>query len=339
MMIKKKLLYVICVFFGVTLLSSCNSDRIAEESTIMASASNTQVPPLTETQANSTTTATSHEDLSPIEETAANVNDFVFDEEKWYSSYELEQMPQSMPSELSQIKLNVSERSDLDILEKFPDLKELSLTVFSDISLRSLALLPNLEKIYIYGEHASWYSLSDADVLAELPFLQYIYIGNMDVSLDLSVFHSLEELKFLSVQGVRSAFFSSNSGFRSLEKLSVAETSCDLDHMPDFPQLKELSIIYCGINDEKNIEKINYYTGLEKLSLRGSVKEYAPEFINMENLSELDICFAADYTVDKILTHKNLKKLTIREGMFSDEELKILSDHLTECEINSYLTY
>lgn len=271
--------------------------------------------------------------------TDTNGNDFVFDEENWYDSDELEQMSQSKSSELLQVKLYVSEQSDLNVLEKFPDLKELSLTVFSDISLRYLTLSKKLEKIYIYGEHASWYSLSNVDVLAELPFLQHIYIGDMDVNLDLSVFKSLEQLKFLSVQGVRSVIFRSDSGFGALEKLSIAETSCDLNHMPDFPRLKELSIIYCNISDEKNIEKVNCYTSLERLSLRGSVKEYAPELINMENLSELDICFEADYTVDKILNHKNLKKLTIREGMFSDEDLKILSDHLTECEINSYLTY
>lgn len=271
--------------------------------------------------------------------TDTNGNDFVFDEENWHDSDELEQMSQSESSELLHVKLNVSDQSDLNVLEKFPNLKELRLTIFSDISLHSLALLPNLEKVYIYGEHASWYSLSNVDVLAELPFLQYIYIGDMDVSLDLSVFHSLEQLKFLSVQGVRSAFFSSDSGFGALEKLSIAETSCDLNHIPDFPQLKELSIIYCNISDEENIQKIDRFVGLEKLSLRGSVKENAPELIDMENLSELDICFEADYPVDKILNHKNLKKLTIREGMFSDEDLKILSDHLTECEINSYLTY
>lgn len=271
--------------------------------------------------------------------TDTTINDFVFDEENWYDSDELEQMSQSESSELLQVKLYVSEQSDLNVLEKFPDLKELSLTVYSDISLRSLALPQNLEKVYIYGDRGSWYSLSDVEAFAGLPCLQYIYIGNIDIDIDLSVFHSLEQLKFLSVQGVRSAFFSSDSGFGSLEKLSVAETSCDLNHMPDFPCLKELSIIYCNISDEENIEKINCFTGLEKLSLRGSVKEYAPEFINIENLSELDICFEADYTVDQILNHKNLKKLTIREGMFSDDDLKILSDHLTECEINSYLTY
>ncbi len=284
------------------------------------------------------TTQTDPVELS-LNTTDTNGNDFVFDEENWYDSDELEQMSQSKSSELLQIKLYVSDQSDLNVLEKFPNLKELSLTIFSDISLHSLVSLPNLEKVYIYGEHASWYSLSNVDVLAELPFLQHIYIGDMDVNLDLSVFKSLGQLKFLSVQGVRSVSFSSNSGFSSLDMLSIAETSCDLNNMPVFPHLKELSIIYCNISDEKNIEKVNCYTSLERLSLRGSVKEYAPEFINIENLSELDICFEADYTVDKILNHKNLKKLVIREGMFSDEDLKILSDHLTECEINSYLTY
>lgn len=284
------------------------------------------------------TTQTNPVELS-LNTTDTNVNDFVFDEEKWYDSDELEQMPQSESSELLQVKLNVWEQSDLNVLEKFPNLKELNLTVFSDIGLRSLALPQDLEKIYIYGEHASWYSLSDVEVLAELPFLQYIYIGNVDVDLDLSVFHSLAKLKFLSVQGVRSVIFRSDSGFGSLEKLSIAETSCDLDHMPDFPRLKELSIIYCNISDEESIEKIGCFFGLEKLSLRGSVKENAPDFKNIENLSELDICFEADYTVDKILNHKKLQKLVIREGMFSDKDLKILSDHLTECEINSYLTY
>lgn len=279
------------------------------------------------------------ETQDPPDTTDTNGNDFVFEEENWYDSDELEQMSQSESSEYLQVKLNVWEQSDLNVLEKFPDLKELSLTVFSDISLRSLALPQNLEKVYIYGDRASWYSLSNVDVLAELPFLQHIYIGDMDVNLDLSVFKSLGQLKFLSVQGVRSVSFSSNSGFSSLDMLSIAETSCDLHHMPDFPHLKELSIIYCNISDEKSIEKIDCFSGLEKLSLRGSVKENAPEFINLENLSELDICFEADYTVDKILNHKNLKKLVIREGMFSDEDLKSLSDHLTECEINSYLTY
>ena len=162
-------------------------------------------------------------------------------------------MSQSKSSELLKIKLYVSDQSDLNVLEKFPNIKELSLTVFSDISVLSLASLPNLEKVYIYGEHASWYSLSNVDVLAELPFLQHIYIGNMDVNLDLSVFESLGQLKFLSVQGVRSVSFSSNSGFSSLDKLSIAETSCDLNNIPVFPHLKDLSIIYCNISDEKKM--------------------------------------------------------------------------------------
>ena len=293
----------------------------------------------TETTASVKTTKSPTVDTYLSKNTDKNVNDFVFYEENWYYSYELEQMSQSKSSELLKIKLYVSDQSDLNVLEKFPNIKELSLTVFSDISVLSLASLPNLEKVYIYGEHASWYSLSNVDVLAELPFLQHIYIGNMDVNLDLSVFESLGQLKFLSVQGVRSVSFSSNSGFSSLDKLSIAETSYDLNNIPVFPHLKDLSIIYCNISNEKNIENLNCCTSLERLSLRGSVKEYAPEFINIKNLSELDICFEADYTVDKVLIHKSLKKLTIREGMFSDMDLKIISENLTECEINSYLTY
>lgn len=326
----------------VAILMGCDSHSDRDENPKLVSGHDiTANETMNDTTSNETVQSTTQTD--PVEPslntTDTNGNDFVFDEEKWYDPDELEQMSQSKSSELLQIKLYVSDQSDLNVLEKFPDLKELSLTIFSDISLHSLVSLPNLEKVYIYGARGAWYALSDAEILAELPFLQHIYIGDMDVNLDLSVFESLGQLKFLSVQGVRSVIFGSDSGFRSLEKLSVAETSCDLDHMPDFPRLKELSIIYCNISDEKSIEKISSFTGLEKLSLRGSVKESAPEFINLENLTELDICFEADYTVDKILNHKNLKKLVIREGMFSDKDLKILSDHLTECEINSYLTY
>lgn len=266
-------------------------------------------------------------------------DDFAFDAENWYYSYELQQMPKSRLSELLQIKLNVSKQSDLSILENTSNLEELSLAVFSDISLDLLALLPNLKKISIYGEHASWYSLDNIDVLTELPLIQYIYIGNVDVNLDLSLFNSLKHLEFLSVQAVRSVFFTSNDGFDLLKKLSIAETSCDLNNFPDFPQLKELLMNYCDIIDEKNIEKINCFTDLERLSLRGSVKEYAPYFINLKNLLELDICFEADYAVDKVLIHNKLNRLVIRDGMFSEEDLKTISDTLTECEINAYLTY
>lgn len=364
MNIKRKFLYVT---LSIALLSSCSSNELYEESSITLSISNTQEISQKETDYNSDTTVAIDEEFSNIQEVVLTTekkitssmnttdiftvdtsfsetvdvtsDDFVFDAENWYYSYELQQMPKSRLSELLQIKLNVSKQSDLSILENTSNLEELSLAVFSDISLDLLALLPNLKKISIYGEHASWYSLDNIDVLTELPLIQYIYIGNVDVNLDLSVFNSLKHLEFLSVKAVRSVFFTSNDGFDLLKKLSIAETSCDLNNFPDFPQLKELLLNYCDIIDEKNIEKINCFTDLERLSLRGSVKEYAPYFINLKNLLELDICFEADYAVDKVLIHNKLNRLVIRDGMFSEEDLKTISDTLTECEINTYLTY
>ena len=203
-------------------------------------------------------------------------------------------------------KYDIYEQIDLSFLVKLKKLEKLDLRNLSinNDDLNSLEKLENLQKLDITDS-----KIDENSVLPFIKSLKELTVTNIE---DLKILENCTNIEELSISCKDKDMKNKSiiKTFTELSKLSIANINDIIEFLPDSKELKDLSIMRCGIDDLNFLEK---YENLEKVTLDGNNLTRA----NEEQIMQLSNRLHGNISFKKNPIEEELKNETIE---IQDEE-------------------
>lgn len=189
---------------------------------------------------------------------------------------ELERFP-----ELEVLNFGRNQVSNIPLLEKFPHLKELYITLDSD----NISFLRSLHALKIINISSSK-KIKDIAVLGNLSSLEEVWLANTSVT-DISILSKLQQLRVLVISNTPIKDISILSNFLNLERLDISSTNIDdLSVLAKLTKLKNLCFYETQVSDISALAGLNE---LQYLNFRNTLVDNISPIHGLKNLEELYI--------------------------------------------------
>lgn len=195
----------------------------------------------------------------------------------------------------------------------------------------------NIKRIAI--SRSQGFYLENVDFLHECNFVEHLVIMDCEKLNNLNAIHSLQNLKYLSINGNRQNIDFSN--FQLLNTLKV-DWSNKLKNLDSCTQLRYLQLYYYKPKS-KSIEEISNLTTLEQLALVQSPITTLDGIEKLQNLKEIELSYLSKLekiapvaSLNKtleVLKFDHCKRIKDHESVGALNNLKILAfNHCSEIE-------
>lgn len=159
-------------------------------------------------------------------------------------------------------------------------------------------------------------SIYDLGILAEMPFLQGLYLNHNPIS-NIRALSSIPGLRWLSLAGTRVQEVSSLANTLELEWLDVSYTLVrDLSPLKSLTELKELDVNGTYISDCRQVEGMPH---LERLNLASTPIQDLRPVQRLERLRELDVSNTAVSDTAMLVGLPSLQRLNLANTLVANE--------------------
>ena len=225
---------------------------------------------------------------------------------------------------VEKIDLNNSNITNISGIEKFYNLRDLSISNNKITDISCLSQMKKLETLMAYGN-----TISDISPLSELVNLKYLSIAKNKLTEENNVnnalrnLSSLTNLKELDASHNYIKYINGLENLNKLEKLNLYNNAiCDITNIGFLSNLKELKL---GQNNEKTeqnivgIDELNELTNLKVLEFsQNNISNILDNISNLTNLETLQVEENQISNIELLANLTNLKKINLYNNKVRD---------------------
>lgn len=254
------------------------------------------------------------------------------DGEKWFSEYpldiktaDLSVIPKCV--HLEHMLVGFATLENLDYFSGLSKLKTLDLRFDKQVTdLSPLANLKNLEELNIWGT-----GVSDLSPLAGLEKLKFIN-ARMTKITDLSSVVKIKNLTAIDLLRTEVSDISPLAKMEKMTEIMLCTTKVE-DLSPLYPIAKRITYLDLCNTPFRKFEDLKQFTNLDTLKLWGLPLGKLDFLSGLKKLEELDLSGAEFESLAPLYEIKSLRKLTMLDTKYQQEELNTLKQRNPDLEL------